>query len=122
MFRYVSGCVIYVLFGALPGRLEPGETNYQAAVRETAEETGLREHQLKVVDGFQRVLHYTSYNKLKDVTYWLAELLDGEAHIILSKEHTEFQWLSLNEACINMHYEDMKKAVTDAHEFLLTQS
>lgn len=39
-------------------------------------------------------LNYQVRNKPKVVVYWLAELIDPETKITLSKEHTDLKWLS----------------------------
>jgi 8-oxo-dGTP pyrophosphatase MutT (NUDIX family) len=75
------------------GRIEPGETPRQAAVRETAEETGLR--RLRFVPGFLRICRWRyregGRSYLKTTRYWLASAPGGRVR--LSPEHTRAVWV-----------------------------
>ena len=68
-------CKIYVLdqiFIILLGHVDPGENDFQTALRETEEEAGLKEHQLKILTDFKKELNYEVSKKPKVVIYWLA--------------------------------------------------
>ncbi len=49
------------------GHLEAGETELQAAYRETEEEAGFSKDQLTVWEGFEKTLYYEVKGKLKKV-------------------------------------------------------
>ncbi|MDD5590097.1 MAG: NUDIX domain-containing protein [Candidatus Portnoybacteria bacterium] len=92
------------------GLIEKGEDVKQAALRETQEETGLKD--LRLIDGFKETIRYFMKVKydyqikehglklgqivLKFVTYFLAESFSKE--VKLSFEHDDFGWFSFEEA------------------------
>jgi 8-oxo-dGTP diphosphatase len=82
------------------GKLDPGESFEQAALREVEEETGLRARLL-------RELPSTEYNdangRRKLVRYWEMEPLDGE--FAPSKEVDELRWLPPEEAAALLSYD-----------------
>ena len=75
------------------GKLEKGETEEQAAVREVYEETGLHVE-------LGRELGFVSYmdpkGRPKTVHYWLMGVTGGE--FTPNREVTELRWLGLDEA------------------------
>ena len=95
------------------------QNDITAAVRETEEEAGLSRNQLDIFDDIKAELNYeVKYgNKYrpKVVVYWLAKLLNYEDSVVLSEEHQDFKWLSLDEARELSGFEDLKKVFTDFH-------
>jgi 8-oxo-dGTP pyrophosphatase MutT (NUDIX family) len=57
------------------GKLDPGETEEAAALREVEEETGLR---CRIVRFVQTVRYADRRGRPKTVAYWLMEPVDGE--------------------------------------------
>ena len=103
------------------GRVEFGEAELEAALRELREETGL--HEIDVVEGFR---HEISYLKQRDSTeipkrvlFFLAEALSGEVQ--LSDEHTAFDWLEWDAALARATYDTTREALAAAREFLQQQ-
>jgi 8-oxo-dGTP diphosphatase len=82
------------------GKLDPGETFEQAALREVEEETGLR-------CTLGRELPSTSYTDHKDrqklVRYWLMEVEGGE--FAPNDEVDELRWLEPREALALLSYD-----------------
>ena len=89
------------------GHLDPGEDDITAAMRETREEAGLGAEQLTVFHDIKEELSYEAFGKPKIVTYWLAKLNSYEDKIILSDEHQDFKWLSLEKAVELSGFPDM---------------
>ena len=75
----------------------------QTALRETEEESGLRESSLNVMKNIKKTLNYEVRGKPKTVIYWLAEVKDYNVPVRLSDEHRDFKWLTLNSACELLH-------------------
>lgn len=69
------------------GAVEPGESAEEAAVRETAEEAGLKVRAVKFLGG--RVHPATG----RDMSYTACEVIDGEAVIGDSEEIDAVAWL-----------------------------
>lgn len=78
------------------GHVDPGEDDYTTALRETREEAGFTEQDMKIHKSLTKTLNYQVKGKNKVVIYWLAEIISGKDPI-LSDEHTEFKFLSKNE-------------------------
>ncbi|RZC38152.1 p53 and DNA damage-regulated protein 1 [Asbolus verrucosus] len=91
------------------GHVDPGETEMVTALRETAEESGLKKEDLKIHEEAKKILNYKVNGKPKVVTYWLAELINPKAEVKLSDEHQDFKWLNLHDACVYGKYPEMQE-------------
>ena len=101
------------------GHLEEGETAWQAAVRELAEETGIRE--VRRVGDFEKQIHYffTSPRKgpiSKTVTFFIGET--QEEKVALSHEHEDSEWLSYLAARDRLTYDTAKEILDAAWMYL----
>lgn len=113
------------------GHVEAGESYEDATRRETEEETGLTD--IRFVPGFHQRIHFFYIAKgteidrrraegrapwiLKTVHFLLAEA-PGDAPIRLSDEHLNFAWLSFEEAVERATFENAKRLLRVAHDFL----
>jgi len=82
------------------GMIEPGESELDAAKRETAEETGLADLEFPFGDEHQDTLAYAGG---KVARYFLAETDKGVIELPVSAElgrpeHHEWRWVSFDEA------------------------
>ncbi|KAI4469414.1 diadenosine 55-p1p4-tetraphosphate pyrophosphohydrolase mutt [Holotrichia oblita] len=100
------------------GHVDPGETEAETAARETLEESGLAKEDLKVYEHSKRILQYVVKSKPKIVVYWLAELINPNAEIKLSSEHTEFKWLDMENLRTYAKYDDMINLIEDYNNFI----
>lgn len=121
VFRLARGCVIsdqpkveYLMMRASYGKrhwtppkghVDPGEDLLTTAVRETREESGLiaDTHYIvapdfKVETKYQVKSHLDGVVRPKVVTYFLAKLTDPGAEVVLSEEHTDYKWLSMDKS------------------------
>ena len=103
-------------WGLPKGHHEPGETDLEAAWRETGEETGLGTEQLLRNPWFERRIDYPVRRGEKTVYYGLAEWAAGD--VTLSREHTDFEWTALDDARNRLPHENLKRVVQDAATFL----
>lgn len=82
------------------GHIEKEERALQAAIRETAEETGLKRSDLRLEDNFRAYEKFTFFkNKarvFKTVIFYLAETKNPEVKI--SHEHEGFGWFVYKDA------------------------
>ncbi len=100
------------------GIQEPGENEFEAALRELKEETGIKE--VKVIPLFKKKIEY--FYRLgkesikKEVTYFLGGINTNE--IKVSKEHDGYEWLTKEEVFSKIKYENIKKLVEEAENFI----
>jgi 8-oxo-dGTP pyrophosphatase MutT (NUDIX family) len=75
-------------WGFPKGHLDPGETPWQAALRECAEETGIA---TVVAEGRDWELHYLLPSGRPKTVHYFPARTRSEA-VVLSDEHSEFRW------------------------------
>jgi len=124
VFRKEGGVkYLLLLYGAghwdyVKGHIEGEENEEQTMLREAHEEAGLDD--LKIKPGFREVVHYyfTVRGKkvYKEVVFLLAETHREE--IILSHEHSDFRWLSYEDAVKLLTFKGSKDILRKANNFL----
>jgi 8-oxo-dGTP diphosphatase len=90
------------------GKLEPGETHEQAAVREVEEETGFR---CELGRELPSTSYHDSKGRPKTVHYWAMRALDGDFRP--HREVDEIRWVSVDaakELLSHSHDEDVLRA------------
>jgi len=88
------------------GKLLPGETLEEAAVREVEEETGFRCRRGEVIGNHRYRDHL---GRTKEVTYWLMEPVGGRFGP--SAEVDQLRWVSLEEATRELTYDRDREMV-----------
>jgi bis(5'-nucleosidyl)-tetraphosphatase len=101
------------------GKVDNEESFKKTAIRETEEETGLRE---LTFDDWKYEVNYKFTNKKgelvdKYVHFFLAESKD--TNVIISKEHEDYAWLTYDETMDKLIHEDAKQLVTKAFKHIL---
>jgi bis(5'-nucleosidyl)-tetraphosphatase len=100
------------------GNVEIGETEIDTIKREVMEETGIVD--IKLIEGFRQQISYKYRKKSKlvhkTVIYYLAETKSNK--VVLSFEHVNFAWLNFNSALNKLSFENSKKVLKNAKEFL----
>ena len=103
----------------IKGKVEPGETPYETASRETKEETGISD--IEFIDGFEESVEYNFRFKNEDihktVVFFLAKT--NEKKITLSHEHNDFVWLGYDDALKKTTFRNAKNVLSKTNEFLL---
>ncbi|CRL02580.1 CLUMA_CG015842, isoform A [Clunio marinus] len=119
IYRLVSSRIEYLLLKASYGELhwtppkghvDPGEDDYTTALRETREEAGFTENDLKIYKDLSKTLNYNVKGKPKVVVYWLAELVSGRDPT-LSDEHTDFKFVTKEQISTLSTYPDFLEMV-----------
>ena len=93
------------------GKLEPGESWEQAAVREVEEETGLV---CELDDELGSVTYTDRHGRPKSVRYWRMTVCDGEFRP--NREVSELRWLSLEEAAQQLSFDRDREIVARLRE------
>ena len=118
--------ILYLLlrYGAghwdLPkGKIEPGETKQEAALRELMEETGLT---AELDKGFEKEIKYifTDYDKqlAQKTAYFFVGRATSNA-VKLSDEHTDYKWLPYKDALKQLTYDNAKTLLKKAHKYII---
>jgi 8-oxo-dGTP pyrophosphatase MutT (NUDIX family) len=83
------------------GKLDPGETDESAALREVEEETGCRCRLLREIGA----RHYEDrHGRAKEVRYWLMEIID-EPPFVPNDEVDALRWIPVDEAATLLSYD-----------------
>ncbi|XP_053615019.1 bis(5'-nucleosyl)-tetraphosphatase [asymmetrical] [Plodia interpunctella] len=98
------------------GHVDPGESDWVTALRETKEEAGLGEEDLEIYKDISKTLDYKVKGKPKEVVYWLAKLKNPDKEVKLSDEHQALKWLPLEQAQQISGYDDMKLLLAEFNE------
>ena len=100
------------------GKLESGESEIEAAVRELEEETGITK--IKIMDEFafsyDYYFHAGGFEIKKLVKMFLAYYLGGD--VVISHEHRRFKWLTFNGAMNILKFENIRRQLRKAESFL----
>ena len=96
------------------GKLEEGETAWQACVREVVEETQLKVTRLLVVPYVNRFYEWEE-DRINDIPVFLA-IVDNDSNPKLDDEHEYFTWLAAGQAISSLRWagqrEGLRAAVT----------
>jgi 8-oxo-dGTP pyrophosphatase MutT (NUDIX family) len=102
------------------GKLEQGEKDFKAALREVKEETGLNQYDLSIDYNFkvyQRYVFYVNNQRVfKTVAYYLAET--RKSKIIISDEHDGYGWFLFKDAQKLLIHQSLRKNLRQAYEFI----
>ena len=103
-------------WGLVKGKIEEGETEYQAAQREIVEEVGLSS--LIFLTGFREEVRYTlPSGDEKVVVYFLSEA--HELEITLQEEElSDYRWISYPIICKALSFPDTCRVVKNAVSYL----
>ena len=123
-----NGEVEYLLlhYGAghwdyVKGQVELDESEKDTVIRELKEETGIAD--ARFMDGFREEINYFYRREgrtvYKQVIFFLIEAKDS--NVKLSYEHVGYEWLNYEKAMTKLTFENGKKVLNEAHEFLRTQ-
>lgn len=98
------------------GHVENEETEEQTAKREIWEETGLK----PVLDlDFRMVITYSPKpGIMKDVVYFVGELVDNQTVEIQTSEVLNYQWLPFEDALSTVTHDNEKNILMGANKYL----
>ncbi len=125
IFRRHNGKFVFLLlhynaghFDFPKGHLEKGESNRDAAVRETLEETGISD--VKILEGFKQKLGYyftrDGKRTFKEVVYFAGETKSSDVKI--SAEHIGFEWQGYDDALKKITFKNSQEVLRKTMEFI----
>lgn len=100
------------------GKLEPGETPEQAAIREVSEETGLI---VKPISNFSESISYYFRDQDrelidKNVIFFVGE--SQESKVTISHEHQGYDWLEIGPALDRLTYNNARNLLRMVNQFV----
>ncbi|MCH7763257.1 MAG: NUDIX domain-containing protein [Candidatus Marinimicrobia bacterium] len=104
------------LWQGVAGKIEAGETAWQAAIRELDEETGLSPKHIFIADHVSRF--YEAYGDRINLVPVFGIEVDSDV-IILSEEHSEYKWVTLEEAQKHLVWRGQKEGIQVVNEMIL---
>jgi dATP pyrophosphohydrolase len=118
MLKRSSGKYYEHLWQGVAGKIEKGETAVQAVVRELEEETGKKPVKIFAVD------HIASFydarnDRILMVPIFGIEVEDSEVQ--LSEEHSEYKWVSFEEALILLTWKGQKEGLRTVHDEITSE-
>lgn len=97
------------------GGIDPGETAWQAALREVKEETSLVPDSLYEADAVE-TFYMLATDKVAFVPVFVA-FVDGVKEVQLSpKEHDDFEWLPVDLAALRLVWSEQRRIIREVHE------
>lgn len=109
------------------GHFEAGENSLRAALRETEEETGIKQSELRIIPGFkvyEKFYFRRGQQKIYDtVILYLAETKKAEVRIS-PREHSGFAWFLYHDALRTLvqKYAATKRVLKQAHATIQRKS
>ncbi len=102
----------------IKGHKENGETDIQTAIRESEEETGIRD--IQFLDGFAERIQYVYKNRHRLIHKRVVFLLGitNTAEVSLSDEHLEFLWTDYEQSVQQVTFGNARRVLSRAQEFL----
>ncbi len=115
LYREDSGKKLFLLlhypsghWDFVKGRIEKGEQEKEAAIREAREETGITD--IEFIDGFEEKIHYTyqydGKQVKKEVVFFLGKTKTSD--VTISDEHLDHVWLEYDLAYSKTTYQNAK--------------
>ena len=113
-----AGTKIYEhLWQGVAGKIEKGETAWQAAIRELKEETGLTPIRMFIAD------HLSTFYEENGDLINLVPVFGIETEtkrITLSSEHSEYKWMDFEDAERTLAWNGQKKGIRTVYEMLIS--
>lgn len=106
------------IYGFPKGHMEPGETEFDTALREIKEETNL---DVNILDGFRTIEEHTfmrdNEERLKHVVYFIAEYKDQEFRP-QEGELIDINLMSYDEAYNCFQYDNCRRVLKEVEDYL----
>jgi 8-oxo-dGTP pyrophosphatase MutT (NUDIX family) len=104
------------------GKMEPGESEIETAIRELYEETGLA---AQIDDNFKQEISYYFIDKdsekaQKNVCFMIGYV--AKRDIELSHEHIGYEWLPCNDAYLQLTFDNAKNVLVKADVYIRENS
>ena len=105
------------IWQGVAGKIEDGETSWEAAIRELKEETGLAPLKIFVADHVSK-FYETNGDRINLIPVFGIEV-DSE-NVIISQEHCDYKWVELNEALDLLLWRGQKEAIQVVYDMVIS--
>lgn len=106
-------------FWTLPkGKIEPGEADHTAVVREISEETGIEGYVESDVLRVLYTIHKAGQPRLKTVTYYLVRAYQGTLRPDPKEQIQRVRWFAIDSALRRIRRERIREVVQAARQLL----
>ena len=105
------------IWQGVAGKIEDGETSWEAAIRELKEETGLTPLKMFVADHVSQ-FYETNDDRINLVPVFGIEV-DSKS-VIISREHCDYKWVDLNGALDLLLWRGQKEAIQVVHDMVIS--
>ena len=118
MLKRNTGKYYEHLWQGVAGKIEKGETAWQAVVRELEEETGKKPVKMFAAD------HIASFydarkDRIQMVPVFGIEVENSEVQ--LSEEHSEYKWVSFEDALTLLTWKGQKEGLRTVHDEIISR-
>ena len=106
------------IWQGVAGKIEKGEKSWETAKRELKEETGLKPNKIFIVD------HVSKFYEQIDDRINLVPVFGIEVNtqeVVLSDEHSEYKWVTINEALDLLVWTGQKQAIKIVNNMILSK-
>lgn len=101
----------------ISGGIEPGETAWQAAIREMHEETGLSPREFYRLSTLTRF--YRPDNDSLNTAPMFCAMIEADAALQLNSEHTAFEWVNIDQAESRVMWPSDREALHEVRTIIL---
>ncbi len=115
LLKRASSKIYEHLWQGVAGKIENGETAWEAAVRELKEETGFRPLRMFVADHVS-TFYETHGDRVNLVPVFGIEV--DKKTVILSEEHSDYKWTDFDTAYKTLVWSGQKKGITVVYKML----
>jgi len=107
LFKRAKGKIYQGQWRMVGGKVEPDETSWQGALRELKEETGLVPIMFWTIPSVNTFYEHKS-DTVHHIPAFAAEI-ETDQQPILDDEHTEYEWLSLEQAVRRISWPEQQR-------------
>ena len=105
------------IWQGVAGKIEDGETSWEAATRELKEETGLAPLKMFVADHISK-FYEKNGDRINLIPVFGIEV--GSENVIISQEHCHHKWVDLNGALDLLVWRGQKEAIQVVHDMVIS--
>ena len=116
LFKRASGHIYDGQWRMIGGKVQSGESYWEAALRELKEETALKPQFMWTIPSVNSFYEHQT-DSILSIPAFAAEI-DEASPIILDSEHSDFGWFSLEEALDKIFWPEQRRLLSLTHDLL----